>query len=174
MLLPIAAAAQPAAGYQPNGEVVFRVSGGIATGASYDEARVLGPSVNLEENEGGGWIGDIGGNAVELEVSGDRVTGSAVDLSVKREKGQLAIRGLLLNRRIRLEVSPKKVSGRAGDCSIELKLKNPGLYTGSIGCSRGTETPQTARAELRVAGTAADPQPPLPQFVLAMVSVLPL
>lgn len=174
MSLPLAAVAQPAPEYQPMGEVVFRVSGGISTGASYDEGRIIGPSVNLEESEGGGWIGDIGGNPVELEVDGDKVTGAAVDLFMKQEKDQLVIRGNLLNRRISLEVSPKKMSGRAGDCSIDLKFKAPGVYVGNIGCARGTQMPQTARAEMRVAGTAAEPKPPLPQFMLAVVSVLPL
>lgn len=174
LLLPLAAAAQPTIDEQTAGEVVFRISGGISTGASYDGERVLGPVVNLEEGEGGGWVGDIGGNPVDLEVSDERVTGAGVDLFVKREKSQLVIRGSLFNRRLWLEVGAKKVSGRAGDCSIDLKWKSPGLYVGNIGCSRGTQTPQTARAELRFAGTAVDPTPPLPQFALAIVSVLPL
>lgn len=173
-LVPLAAAAQPTPEYQPTGEVVFRISGGVSTGTSYDEGRIIGPVVNLEENEGGGWTGDIGGNPVDLEVDGDKVTGVGVDLFVKQEKNQLVVRGTLLNRRIWVEVGAKKVSGRAGDCSFDLKVKTPGNYAGNIGCSRGTQTPQTARAELRLDGTASQPQPPLPQFALALVSVLPL
>ncbi|HET7752591.1 MAG TPA: hypothetical protein VFK85_01670 [Anaeromyxobacteraceae bacterium] len=174
MLLPLAAVAQPSPEYQPNGEVVFRVSGGVSTGASYDEGRVVGPVVNLEESEGGGWIGDIGGQGVNLEISGNKVTGAGVDLFVKQEKDQVVIRGSLFGRRVWVEAGTKKVSGRAGDCSIDLKYKSPGLYVGNIGCSRGTQTPQTARAEMKLDGTAATGTPPLPQFALAIVSVLPL
>jgi hypothetical protein len=154
--------------------VLFRISGGVATGASYDEERIVGPGVNLEQSEGGAWSGDIGGNTVELEVDKERLTGAGVSLVVKQEKDQLVVRGNLFSRRLWLEFGAKKVSGRVGDCSIDLKHKSPGLYTGNIGCSRGTQTPQTARAELRLDGTATDAKPPLPQFALALVSVLPL
>lgn len=174
LLLPLAAAAQTTPEYQPNGEVLFRISGGVSTGASYDEQRIIGPAVNLEESEGGGWGGDIGGNSVEIEVNGERLTGAGVDIFVKQEKNQLVVRGNLFARRLWLEIGAKKVSGRVGDCSIDLKNKSPGLYVGNIGCSRGTRTPQTARAEMRLDGTAAEAKPPLPQFALALVSVLPL
>jgi hypothetical protein len=174
LLLPLAAAAQPAPEYQPTGEILFRVAGGISSGTSYDEARIIGPSVNLEESEGGTWIGDIAGNAVDLEVTGERVTGAGVDLYVKQDKKQLVIRGSVFNRRLWLEISPKKLSGRAGDCSLDLRQKTPGRYEGNIGCSRGTQIPQTGRAEVRLDGTAAEAKPPLPQFALALVSVLPL
>jgi hypothetical protein len=174
LLMPLAAAAQVAPEFQATGEVVFRVSGAVSTGASYDDARIIGPVVNLEENEGGGWIGDIGGNAVDLEIDGEKVNGAGVNLFVKQEKKHLVIRGTVLNRRISVQVAAKKLSGRAGDCSFDLTLKSPGLYTGNIGCSRGTQIPRTARAEMRFGGTAAEPRPPLPQFALAIVSVLPL
>jgi hypothetical protein len=173
LALPLAAAAQTTPEYQPTGEINFR-AGGIATGASYDEARVIGPSVNMQESEGGSWIGDIGGGNVDLEISDDKVNGVGVDLHVKQEKNRVTIRGNVFNRRVSMEVDDKKVSGRAGECSIDLQRQSPGLFVGNIGCSRGTQTPQIARAEMRFTGTAAEKNPPHPQFALALVSVLPL
>jgi hypothetical protein len=165
--------AVPAAAYDPTGELTFRVRGSVGTGASFDAERLVGPTVNLTRQEGGGWAGDIAGQNVRLEVTDRRVSGANVDLHLAAEGRKRMVRGNFFGQRLWLEYTGKKLSGRVGDCSLSLSQRRAGLLEGDIGClERAGSLPRTAHAILQLAGDAAQPDPPMPQFALALVALL--
>lgn len=176
LLLPAALAAllaAPASAFEPTGELTFRVRGNAGTGASFDAERLVGPSVNLTRREGGSWAGDIAGQNVSLEVSDRRVSGANVDLHLGNDGKKRMVRGNFFGRRLWLEYSGKKLSGRFGDCSLSLERRRAGVLEGDVGCvERAGNLPRTAHAILQLAGEAAQAEPPMPQFALALVALL--
>jgi hypothetical protein len=129
--------------------------------------------VNLTRREGGGWAGDIAGQNVSLEVSDRRVSGANVDLHLVAEAGKRTVRGNFFGQRLWLEYSGKKLSGRFGDCSLSLQQRRAGVLEGDVGCiERAGTLPRTAHAILQLAGDAARPEPPMPQFALALLALL--
>ncbi|HEX9290793.1 MAG TPA: hypothetical protein VF904_14835 [Anaeromyxobacteraceae bacterium] len=166
--------AGPALAFDPSGELLFVARGAQSAGASYDADRLVGPTVNMSRREDGGWAGDLGGQNIDLEVSDTRLSGANVDLHVDRSNDKTTVRGTYFGQRISLELSPRTVSGRVGACSLDLTRKRPGYYEGDLGCvTRGTAMPAVAKATLKLAGDAATARPPMPQFALALISVLP-
>lgn len=169
-----AAAAVPAAAFDPTGEVVFRISGGAASGASFDAERVVGPAVNVAIADDGGWTGDVAGEDVSLEVTDTKITGANVNLTVSSKGDATTIEGLFFGRRVRVTVDGRKLDGRLGACSFEMKRKKPGLYSGDVGCvARGATFPSTAWATMTLTGEASGTPPREPQFALALLGVLP-
>lgn len=188
---------------QASGEIFFLTAGGTGSSAVFDDRRILGPSVNLTRGEEGTWDGDLSGQNVSLAIAPDRIAGAGVDLHVERQGEVTSLRGVWFQRRVSLDLGPKNVTGRAGPaCSVDVERKAPGVYQGSVGCvvraqplpggpitvagpifpddsilpSRVSPTRQqlvATRATLRLAGDAASPTPPMPQFALALLAVLP-
>jgi len=166
--------ARPALAFDPSGEILFVARGAPSAGASYDAERLVGATVNMARRDDGGWAGDLGGQSIDLEVSDTRLTGANVDLHVDRSNDKTTVRGTYFGQRISLELGPRTVSGRVGACSLDLTRKRPGYYEGDLGCvARGVAMPTVAKATLKLAGDAAAMHPPMPQFALALISVLP-
>jgi hypothetical protein len=166
--------ARPAFAFDPSGELLFVARGAQSAGASFDAERLVGPTVNMSRRDDGGWAGDLGGENIDLEVSEHRLTGANVDIHLDRSNDKTTVRGTYFGQRISLEFGPRAVTGRVGACSIDLERKRPGYYEGDVGCvTRGMTMPAIARATLKLAGLAAEVRPPMPQFALALISVLP-
>jgi len=177
--------------FQASGEIFFLSPGGTGTSAAFDDRRIVGPSVNLTRDEEGTWGGGLAGQDVLLAIAPDRITGAGVDLHVERKGDATSLRGIWFQRRVSLEFTPKNVTGRAGaTCSVDVERKAPGVYQGSVGClvqqplrtqlfAGGSISPPrqaqivATHATLRLAGDAASPSPPMPQFALALLAVLP-
>jgi hypothetical protein len=134
--------------------------------------------VNLTRQEGGAWAGDIDGRDVVLSVSPGQLTAAGVDLHVERSGDTLLVRGLFSQRRVDIQLSPKRIRGTAdgGRCSYDLDAKGAGRLAGGVGCAtRVGATPQVSTAELRFAGEGANlASPALPQLVLALLAVVPM
>ncbi len=164
--------------FQASGEIVFFSSGGTGSSAAFDDRRIVGPSVNLTRGEEGTWDGDLAGQSVSLAIAPDRITGAGVDLHMERKGDATSLRGIWFQRRISLDFTSKSVSGRAGQvCSVDVVRKAPGVYNGTVGCMvqrpRQSQQASVSNATLRLAGDAALPSPPMPQFALGLVAVLP-
>ncbi|HEY7726598.1 MAG TPA: hypothetical protein VH880_14780 [Anaeromyxobacteraceae bacterium] len=161
-----------AGAYEPTGEVSLN-AGGRGTGASFDEERVVGPTVNLSLTEGGAWSGDFLGITVDLSVTPDRITGSNVDLHVEVTKGETSVRGNLFGRRVHLETGRKGVQWRMGNCSLDLGRQKSGALQGGYGCVGGSSRiPTVTGAKMRLIGRAGAQDAPYPQLVLALMAVL--
>lgn len=167
------AAAPVALAIESTGEVVFRPRGSMASSASFDDERVVGPVVNMTRVEEGEWAGDVNGADVDLHVANGRIEGSSFTLDYSRDGEKVAVEGLIGGVRVRVAMDAKRMHGRFGVCSIDLKRKRVGLYEGDVGCLRGGNFPVTAKATLELYGQAATADAPQPQLALALVSVLP-
>lgn len=173
VLAALAAAPHAALAFEPTGELSFNAGGLAGGGASFDQERVVGPSVNVSRQETGGWAGDLSGSNMELAVSPTRLSGAGVSLALEQRPNALKVEGLFFGQRVRLELDAKKFSGRYGRCSFDLTRKAPGIYRGDVGCLRTGSFPSTARVVFRLSGQAADETPPMPQLALALLAVLP-
>ncbi len=174
LLLGLPAAAQEDRQFQPTGELQFNVSGSAGSSAAFDDARIVGPDVNLARREDGSWGGDLLGQSLDLEVKGTRVTAPNVTLEVTQKNGRTAVEGLFFGRRIRVELNAKKLEGRNGVCSFDMPRRRPGWVQGNIGClPSGSRFPTATSATLKLDGAAADPQPPALPLALALVAILP-
>jgi hypothetical protein len=164
--------------FNASGEVFFVTQGGTGTSAAFGGSRVVGPSVNLSRRDDGSWAGDFAGRSVILSAMTDGVTGTGVELHLEARGDTTTIRGIVFEQRVSLELTPKRIAGRAGpNCSLDLARHAPGIFEGQIGCIAPAQTRLTGgsvtRATLRLAGDAAAVSPPMPQFALALVGVLP-
>ncbi len=160
--------------FQPSGELSFHATGGTGSSASFDDRRVVGPGLNVARRDDGIWLGEFGPGSVAVRFEGDAVSGPGVFLHVSRRGDTLEIRGDLDGTRMSLEIGPKKLRGRKGACSVDLDRTSPGLFEGQVGCVDGRAgIGPVSGARLAVAGAAAEPDPPLPQFALALAFVLP-
>lgn len=171
LLLALPAGAQEAP-FEPTGELRFHASGGVGSGASYDDQRVVGPSVNLTRREDGSWAGDLAGEGVSLDVDAGRATGPNVNLRFAQKQGRSEVEGLVFGRRVRVTLDAKRLQGRVGECSFDLARKGAALR-GDVGCVGGRGGPASAKATLQLIGDAADENPPLPQLAFALVGALP-
>ncbi len=173
-LTPLPGSAQEKPPFEATGELRLHGYGTIGSSAAYDAERLVGPTVNLTRREDGSWGGDLAGQDMDLEISERRVSGPNVSLNVSQKGGRTEVEGIFFNRRFRVSLDAKRLQGRFGECSFDLVRKRGGAYQGDIGCLRARSTfPGVARATLSLIGTAANPIPPMPQFALALVAILP-
>lgn len=175
LLLPLAllsAAPTWARAFESTGEVRL-AAGGRGASAAFDATRVVGPAVNLTQTAGGTWSGDLHGQSVALEVTDRRISAPNVELFVETAGGVTSVRGNLFGRRYSLEYGPKKLAGRTGACAVDLKRTRQGNLAGTTGCTGPRRTPTVTRTFVKLLGQARDPAPPFPQFVLALLAVLP-
>lgn len=169
---PLAGAAQSPP-FQATGEIYFLGFGGAGGGASYSDDRIIGPTVNLTRREDGGWAGDLLGQNVDLLVTPTRLSAPNFDVHLERKGDLLIIRGNVFGQHFSVEMTPKALSGRSGNCSFDLARREPGLLRGSIGCmTRRSSLPSTGSGTLKLAGDAAGREPSLPQLALAFIAVL--
>lgn len=186
--LPMPTPAEGTAG----GEVIFVPQGTIGTGAAFDGARVVGPTVNMAATPEGVWGGDVNGRNFVLQVSEGRLTGAAFEVTVEQEGDALHLAGLVDGRRVNVRLSPRRLQGTTdgGVCSFDLARTAPGSYQGSVSCPtprgqfsavtsfprapRGLPLPRVISTTFRLSGDAARlDQPMLPQMALALLAVLP-
>lgn len=177
LLLAVLSAAFPAAAqdapFEPTGELHMN-GAGLGAGASFDQDRIVGPLVNLTRRDDDSWAGDLGGQNLDLHPVESGLQAPNVTLRFKTKDGRTTVEGLFFGQRIRIEMDRKKLSGRFGACSMTLRRKGPPVYHGEIGClSPDDRLPRSGRVSLEVIGEAAAVPPPLPQFVLALLAVLP-
>ncbi len=173
-LTPLLGAAQDKPPFEATGELRLHGYGTVGSSAAYDAERLVGPTVNLTRRDDGTWGGDLVGQDMDLEVSEGRVSGPNVSLNVSRKAGRMEVEGIFFNRRFRVSLDAKRLQGRFGECSFDLVRKRGGAYVGDLGCLRSRSAfPATTRASLSLIGSAADPVPPMPQFALALVAILP-
>ena len=172
LLALLSAAPARAQAFESTGEVRL-AAGGRGASAAFDATRVVGPAVNLAQTAGGAWSGDLHGQNVALEVTDRRISAPNVELFVETAGGVTTVRGNLFGRRYSLEYGPKKLAGRAGACSVDLKRTRQGNLAGTTGCTGPRRQPTVTRTFVKLLGQARDPAPPYPQFVLALLAVLP-
>jgi hypothetical protein len=180
---PLAALALPAFAFEPTGEVTFRTRGGMGQGAAFDAQRIAGPGIDLARVEGGAWSGMIEGGHAQLWPTKDGVAGDAVvsdlpsgkiTLHIERSKDGTSIRGLYFSAMVHLEITEKTVSGRIGNCSVDLTRRAPGIFDGDVGCTLRNQTfPAVSKGSLMLARGAASADAPMPQLALSLLAVLP-
>ncbi len=177
------------AGEDAGGEMVFLPQGTIGTGATFDDGRVLGPTVNMAVTAEGVWGGDVRGHSFVLQVSEGRLTGAAFEVAVEQEGDTLHLAGIVDGRRVNVRLSPRRLQGTTdgGVCSFDLALVAPGSYRGFLACpappshfmrprvsGMGGRFPQVTSTTFRLLGDAAQlDRPALPQLALALLAVLP-
>ncbi|WP_248342562.1 hypothetical protein [Anaeromyxobacter paludicola] len=160
--------------WRPTGEVQFIASGSASGSASFDDARVVGPLVNMTRRADGTWAGDLKRHDYDLRLEQDHLHGTNFDVWVTTKDGHTEIRGLVEGKRISVEIDEKSLSGRYGACSLDMPRKEPGLFQGEVGCVyRKGVLPTTGRAGVRLSGSAAAVPPPPAQLALALAAVLP-
>lgn len=167
--------------FEPTGEVLFDARMGFHSTAAFDGERIVGPGVDLARADGG-WKGTIEGGEAQLWPTRDGVSGDAlvsdlpsskITLHIERTKNSTVVTGLYFAAMARLEIGAKNVSGRVGNCSVDLDRKAPGVYEGDVGCTRRGAFPSVSRGTLRLVRGAADADAPMPQLALALLAVLP-
>jgi hypothetical protein len=172
LVVPAAAAGQDAP-YEPTGEVRL-AGGGVGSGASFDMDRIVGPDVNLTRRDDGSWGGDLGGQDLDLQPIKDGLQAPNVTLKFSSRDGKTRIEGLYFGVRVRFDIDRKKLEGRFGGCSMALQRKGPPVYRGEMGCLlAGERLPRTSQVSLELIGEAGAVPPPLPQFMFALLAVLP-
>ncbi len=158
--------------YEPTGEVRFR-AGGFGGSTSFSADRVVGPNVNMTRREDGGWAGDLLGQNLDLHLDPNRLSGPNVNLGFSQKGDAISIEGLFFGRRVRLDFDRKKLQGRMGACSLDMKhLKTAAIFRGSYGCMAGGGMPASGIGDVQLYGDAAAEKPPLPQLTLALVATL--
>lgn len=160
--------------FEPTGEVRFRGSGAFATGASFDASRVVGPSVNLTRRDDGTWAGDLAGHDLDLRLQKDRLTGPNVNITFRTGGGKTKVEGLFFGRRVRVEIDGKRLTGRFGSCSVDLVRRGVQHFHGDVGCAPQAGSMGTSgKGSMTLYGEAAEESPPMPQFALAIVAIMP-
>lgn len=180
---PLAALALPALAFEPTGEVTFRTRGGMAQGAAFDTQRIAGPGIDLSRVEGGAWSGMVEGGHAQLWPTKDGIAGDAVvsdlpsgkiTLHIERSKDGTSVRGLYFSAMVHLEIGEKTISGRIGNCSIDLARRAPGVFEGDVGCAARNQTfPSVSKGSLMLGRGAASADAPMPQLALSLLAVLP-
>ena len=145
--------------YKPTGEITLQ-----RLGASFDSVRVRNPNVNLTKRADGSWGGTFGGAGtvgtvgIDVSVTPKRVTGVGILLVLEEsggEKGTI-ITGQWRGDMVRFEFGPEKALIRTSRYSSTLDRSGPNSFG--------------ARGELELKGEAALPEPPWPQFALALLA----
>ena len=126
-------------------------------------------------------MGIIDGGHAQLWPTKDGIAGDAmvaehgkISLHIERSKDSTDVRGLYFSAITRLKISAKEITGRIGNCSIELSRKTLGVFEGDIGCVNKNATfPSVSKGTLRLIRGAAELDAPMPQLALALLSVFP-
>jgi hypothetical protein len=159
--------------FEPTGELRFVGRGALAAGAAFDETRVVGPAVNMTKRDDGSWAGDLLTANLDLEVTPTGVRAPNVNLQLGQKAGRTTIEGLFYGQRVRVEIDRKRLRGRFGACSMDMARKGAAMFRGDVGCMRPEGPPISVKSSIELIGTAAAENPPLPQFALALLAVLP-
>jgi hypothetical protein len=153
-------------------------AGGLGATVSYGPWRVTGPGIDLRYAGDGAWAGQLNGAEVRISAQQGLVTGPATQLRVNQDGSTLSIRGSWSGRQVDLAVGRLGLQGtmEQGGCSLQLRPSGGDTLSGPLGCTGGPGgAPSSSQGTLRLGGEAfLVPDVLLPQFVLALLSALPL
>jgi len=164
--LPVAAQDGPP-GPRDTGKPAFAPTGQVEvrTTASYDDAFVRGPQVNMALTKDGKWGGTLLGKDVRLEVTPGRISGAGVNLVVTRDAKSIAVEGLFAGVRVRVKATQDTFVGRVGNRQIEC-TRGPNGYWFQKGGPAGV-------AAIRFTGGADRmPDVPMPQWIFAVIGAI--
>src|SRR5262249_8900611 len=150
-----------ASDFQPTGGI--RVASG--NGSRFNQTRVVGPKVQINQRSDGTWGGMIYGNAatptpIDATFQGGQFVGANIRLTIVREGGQTRIFGSVQDRIVRFEFSDAEIrvytssTIATGRSETYVKHADPGIYSGPQSLTREGEPLQ---------------MPPTPAFALAVV-----
>jgi hypothetical protein len=146
------------ADFNATGEMEFN----LGTGASFNADRVVGSNAELRRADNGSWRGMILNQPVDVAVTPEGLNGATLTMSIQQSPKGWVMTGLWQQRQIlRFEYSQEKLLVRTPSQSLDLINRGDGSYeTESLVCHGG----------LKLMGEAADPNPPNPQFALALIA----
>ena len=158
------------------GEVAFS-AGGIGSAVTYGPWRLKGEGIDLAYTGENGWAGTWNGSSARFTASTGLLQGPGTLLTIEQRDGGLRIHGTWAGRTVDIAVGRLELSGSAeqGRCTYGLAQAGSVGLSGPIGCSARDGSPATSsQGTLRLLGEAVlVPNVLLPQFVLALLSVLP-
>ena len=127
-------------------------------GAAFDAVRVRKPNVNLSKRSDGSWGGVMSGQAIDVSVTPNRLSGVNLTLKLEESGGPkgTVITGQFHGDIVRFEIGPEQAVIRTSNHSTTLTRSGPNTFG--------------PRGELELKGEAALPEPPWPQFALAMLA----
>lgn len=139
--------------FVPTGEISLR-----SNGASFDAVRVRKPNGNLSKRSDGSWGGVLSGQAIDVSVTPKRVAGVNLTLVLEESGGPkgTVITGQFQGSILRFEIGPEEARIRTPNHSMTLARSSPNTFG--------------PRGEFELKGDAALPEPPWPQFALAMLA----
>ncbi len=145
----------------PETQTEFVATGEVqlhSQGAAFDAVRIRKPSANLSKRTDGSWGGVMGGQAIDVAVTPKRVSGVNLTLVLEESGGPkgTVITGQFQGNIVRFEIGPNQALIRTANRSTTLTASGPGTYG--------------PRGELELKGEASLPEPPWPQFALAMLA----
>jgi hypothetical protein len=132
------------------------------TGASFNADRVVGSTSEVRRGEDGSWRGKILDSPVHVEITPDGLKGATLTMSIQRSAGGVVMTGLWQQSQIlRFEYNKDKLIVRTPAHSLDFVRRGNGSFeTESVLCRGG----------LSLFGEAANPDPPNPQFALALIA----
>ncbi|HVO18649.1 MAG TPA: hypothetical protein VMU15_05300 [Anaeromyxobacter sp.] len=158
--------------------IPFHPTGAIASEgleAVFDAEHVVGSRVEMSLDSGGSWSGTLLGRPAGIEVGPDRIDGTGCHLEVRHRGDLLRLDGVVAGRNVHVTVSRSGLYGYSdgGACAFDYMPLGGGTYRGVYACPPSGMQLSSLRGEVRMSGAAAAQDPPIPQFALALVSVLP-
>jgi hypothetical protein len=146
--------------FKPEGRILVQ---GTLRGpsVSFDEDRVIGPTINMSRQWSGDWVGWIRGSPLNLHIEPGKIASSTLSMNIQESPEGVEISGLWASHQISMRVTPKELYVREPFVQPPVYLAASGR-AGIYGTGLFGET-----VELK--GMAALPQPPEPQFALALL-----
>jgi len=115
---------------------------------------------------------------VRISAQQGLLTGPATQLRLNQDGSTLSIRGTWSGRGLDITVGRLGLRGtmEQGGCTIQLQSAGAYTLSGTLGCSgRPDGVPSSSQGSLRFGGEAVlVPDVLLPQFILALLSALPI
>lgn len=149
--------------FRPTGEVAL--AGRIplvdtqASGATFNQERIVGPNVDVSRRSDGTWAGRIYDEPVTIDAAGTQISGANLTARISREGRQLVVGGVWGNGPIRIVINPQEIRVATPRGAFTLPNTGPGSYGD--------------QQQLQLSGEAAEvlaaPQPQLAVALLATI-----
>ncbi|HET6437600.1 MAG TPA: hypothetical protein VFG59_06050 [Anaeromyxobacter sp.] len=158
--------------------ILFHPTGAIASEGlevAFDAEHVVGSRVEMAQDSGGSWSGTVLGHPARIEVGTDSIDGTGCRLHLLRKGEFLRLDGVVAGRNVHVTLSRSGLTGYSdgGACAFDYMPLGGGTYRGVYACPPSGMQLSSLRGEVHMSGAAAAEDPPMPQFALALVSVLP-
>ena len=145
----------------PETQTEFVATGEInihSQNAAFDAVRVRRAGANISKRTDGSWGGVMNGQAVDVSVTPKRISGVEINMVLEESGGEkgTVITGQFHGNILRFEIGPKQALVRSANHSFTL--------------TRGADGTYGPQGELVLKGDAALPEPPWPQFALALLA----